>query len=227
MILLANGCSWTWGGSLEPYFTTEEERLSLCWPHHLGKLLNCEESHNLAAGGGSNDRILRTTYDWLSRTDMSKIKKTVAVIQWTEPMRFEFYVPQSNIRYENIEERWAKAKLDCIESPEDLSEEAKLKRTNQTLSTWTEIQGLYKMIFQLEALSSLFNRYNVKYFYWSWTNSYEAAPEYLRTKLIDHPWIDLDQSWKYDRVSSWDTHPSLQGNKDLGNIIYNIIKDKI
>jgi hypothetical protein len=63
--LFTNGCSWTWGGSLEEYWETEEDRLKLVWPHHLGNLLRADNVVNLSLSCGSNQRIVRTTLNWL------------------------------------------------------------------------------------------------------------------------------------------------------------------
>jgi hypothetical protein len=64
MILLTNGCSWTYGGSLGlDEIEKQEQRLQSTWPHHLGQLLNVSENVQLAVGCGSNQRIVRTTFD--------------------------------------------------------------------------------------------------------------------------------------------------------------------
>jgi hypothetical protein len=61
MILVTNGCSFTAGQSL---FWAENNYKQYAFGHTIKKQLNCNFV-NLAKSSGSNDRILRTTMDWL------------------------------------------------------------------------------------------------------------------------------------------------------------------
>jgi hypothetical protein len=69
MTILTNGCSFTQG-----YNLTDPQ---LSWPHQLGKILN-QDVINLAIGGGSNDRIYRTTIEFCN-TQMPEY----VVVGWT------------------------------------------------------------------------------------------------------------------------------------------------
>lgn len=69
MTVLANGCSFTEGYNLvDP---------QLAWPCQLGKILN-QDVINLAVGGGSNDRIYRTTVEYCNTQTPEYV-----VIGWT------------------------------------------------------------------------------------------------------------------------------------------------
>ena len=57
MILLTNGCSWTYGGGLDAHYPTREELDQVTWPKHLADLLGADEFYNLAAGCGSNQHV--------------------------------------------------------------------------------------------------------------------------------------------------------------------------
>ena len=186
MILFTNGCSWTYGGGLgldHPFHTNQ--RLDSVWPHHLGNLFGSEKTINLAMGMGSNSRILRTTFDWITKQTPEDLAKTVAVIQWSEYSRYEYYVPKnSNDRYENIEDRWARVKIGGLlskhESTADFSSDmdnSVLKRSNLRFETYTDIEGMYKHIAECDALSALFTRYNIKYYYWNFMNLVQTYPE--------------------------------------------------
>jgi hypothetical protein len=74
-MILANGCSYTQGYDFED--------LSLSWPYQLGKIIN-QPVTNLALGGGSNDRILRTTIEYFV-----KHRPSLVIIGWTEYSRNE------------------------------------------------------------------------------------------------------------------------------------------
>jgi len=78
--LLVNGCSWTYGGGLDrpsrknqfnfPYDPGTKEHMEhihgkIVWSAHVKKLMNFDRCVNLAEGCGSNQRICRTTFDWV------------------------------------------------------------------------------------------------------------------------------------------------------------------
>lgn len=93
--LLTNGCSWTYGGGLDHPGTTEHIKNlhdNVVWPAHLKKKMNFDQCINLSIGCGSNQRICRTTFDWLAKQDKETLKNTTVVIQWTQVIRFEYYV---------------------------------------------------------------------------------------------------------------------------------------
>lgn len=69
-MILANGCSFTEGYDLPDR--------SKCWANTLGNLLNSPVK-NLALGGASNERIVRTTQEFLINNDPELI-----VIGWTQ-----------------------------------------------------------------------------------------------------------------------------------------------
>lgn len=76
MSLVTNGCSFT-----EGYCLGDK---TMAWPSRLGKMLNMDV-HNLAVGGGSNDRIFRTSIQHLHLTEDIEF----LVIGWTGVARSE------------------------------------------------------------------------------------------------------------------------------------------
>ena len=87
--LFVNGCSWTYGGGLDrpnrqnqfnfPYEPGTKEHLEyihneIVWPAHVKKLMNFDRCVNLAEGCGSNQRICRTTFDWVNQQDEETLK---------------------------------------------------------------------------------------------------------------------------------------------------------
>ena len=107
MKLFANGCSFTWGGELfkrlhdDNWILLDEnntsdqniERLNVTWPRHLSDIMGYSEFHNWSMGCGSNQRIVRKTFDFflpkiLNGEDMSE---WTAAIQFSEPSRFETF----------------------------------------------------------------------------------------------------------------------------------------
>jgi len=103
MTILANGCSFTEGHNLaDP---------QLAWPYQLGKILN-QDVVNLAIGGGSNDRIYRTTVEFCNTQTPEYV-----VIGWTGLPRNELsHISGTYLRMAP----WCKLADDC-ELPDDLT----------------------------------------------------------------------------------------------------------
>lgn len=221
MILLTNGCSWTWGGGLGLDRSIHDElRYRLVWPHHLENLVGADKTYNLALGCGSNQRIVRTTFDWIMSQSKEDLEKTVAIIQWTELSRYEFYYPADfSNEYENHQDRWVRCKFDCILNQYDDNESSKKKYNDLRLSTYTEIEGMYRFIGDLLAVESLLKQHNIPYYFWTYdTRLLERFPkeayEFCRDKFNWVNTIDTGE-WEYERVSDDDLHPSLEGHKQI------------
>ena len=229
MILFTNGCSWTWGGGLEPHFNSDEERLQIVWPHHLGNLLNAEQVINMGEGCGSNQRIFRTTFDWLTKQSQETLDNTYAVIQWTDPSRYEYYKDFETYKdYDNDPKLWTRAKVGCLVNSE-FDYDGASKRNDSRLETWTSIEGIYSEIMYCESLASLFKKFNVRYGYWCYGNQVFNYPEeYKKFMLDNYTWLDGGHcNWDYERISVRDPHPSVVGHQLIAEIIYNKIKDNI
>lgn len=209
MILFTNGCSWTYGGGLGLDHKSEEQRLSSVWPYHLGKLLNSEKTVNLAFGGTGNSRILRTTFDWIQEQTIEDLANTTAIIQWSDPSRYEYYVPDGKLsNYEHDPNRWASSK--------------------SRLETYTDVEGMYKHIAECGALGFLFKTYNIRYYYWNYYTLVHTYPQKIKEYLLsNHKWLDDGLSnWNYERIGPHDAHPGLLGHKQLAQIIFKKMKEK-
>ncbi|MFJ6569429.1 DUF6071 family protein [Streptomyces sp. NPDC091292] len=97
MLVYANGCSMTYGAELvddidqDPALQRYREDHS--WPARLGDFLDADRVVNDAVISGSNDRIVRTTIDWLAEHgETAENGHLLVVIGWSGAMRREFYV---------------------------------------------------------------------------------------------------------------------------------------
>jgi len=237
MILFTNGCSWTWGGSLENHFIKDgildhTLRESVVWPYHLGKLLNVNQVVNLSQGCGSNMRSLRTTRDWLAKQREEDLKNTTVVIQFTEWSRFEIYRQlDTNNMFENIPDRWMKCKVDTaiytgsgVKAPDDENELIDL--VNRRIDMSSPIEWIYNVIGYLYSFKGLFESYGVKkYYFWQLGAAWHDWPKEFKIEMSkSFNILDLDNDWNYERVSASDNHPSTEGHKQLAKIIYEKIK---
>ena len=96
-MLYANGCSWTAGADLEDPSNT-------AWPILLSKKMEVDV-FNAGLGGGSNDRILRTTIqftkDWMETNNPTEL---FVGIMWTSMYRTEVpFEENKNLHYEAIQ----------------------------------------------------------------------------------------------------------------------------
>ena len=108
MKLFTNGCSFTWGAEIlqsqfgiMPFDNISEDSIKYetfrkehVWAYFLKeKFHDVEKYDNLARGGSSNKRIVRTTLDYfLNLIDKGiRVDDYVAVIQWTDMNRTEVY----------------------------------------------------------------------------------------------------------------------------------------
>jgi len=240
MILYTNGCSWTWGGALEPWFETRPQfhdndlRLSLVWPHHLGKLLEADKVVNLSEGCGSNQRILRTTLDWLLRTPKSDLEQTVAVIQFTELTRFELYeVFDESNPYKNIDTNWISCKVDHIQGRFPMGNARfhqnpkynRLKeRVNERIADTSELELMYVTLSYVHAIHDMFRMHGVKDVYiWHHGNHWgKFWPEQYKSYLYSNfKVLQQDTIWDYDRMYGIrHEHPSVEGHKELAKLLF-------
>jgi len=228
--LLTNGCSFTWGGSLldstgskfraskDSLAETQEEsteRLSLVWPHHLGKLLKADSVVNLSYGCGSNQRIFRSTVDWVNDQTPEVLKNTSVVIQLTEPSRFEFYYGNED-RYEN--DKWAACKTHCVVNHPDAGELTDY--ANNRISTYTEIEGFYSTLSYLLSFEKIFESVGIsKYYFWFMRGGDgDFISQWLENKNIqvNSNLLTIDE---FDTISHEDGHPNTEGHKQIAHMI--------
>jgi len=85
MKIFVNGDSHTIGSEL--YYPTQDT-----YSYRLAKLLGGEIVANPAIGGASNDRILRTTEDYLRECERDSSYPDLIIIGWSESCRTDWFV---------------------------------------------------------------------------------------------------------------------------------------
>ena len=238
--LLTNGCSFTWGGGLEFLFRDKNDQIdhnlrkSLCWPHHLCKLANIPNDINLSQGCGSNQRIFRTTSEWLLKQSPGTLSQTLAIIQLTDHSRYEVF--------DTIANCWINYKVGCAitDKPVDPSYYAELMKYNDNrLSYHTDIEGIHSVINYAFSISGLLNFYGVKHYFVNYEyvdpNSIDSSLYDLYNTSIN--WLHHNNAKRsnlgydagssdpvkgipYDRISKEDTHPDTTGHKQIAQHFY-------
>lgn len=240
MNLYTNGCSWTWGGALDKHFRNKftrvvnnDIRLKLVWPHYLGQILGAKKVTNLSMGCGSNQRIVRTTFDWLMKTPKKELENTVAVIQFAEFSRFDYYY-DSGGPYENKPQNWYNCKIDSALLDLDyfsdrlISEEIVRKNQHKLISP---IEEIYNTLTYINSLQQMMAQFGVKQVYFwhlghQWHRWPDPFKDYLfnNFKLLDDYLITSStfEIWSYQRsdLSNPHSHPSIEGHKQLAEHLH-------
>ncbi len=233
MKLFANGCSFTWGGGI-----LEEEhqlfgaldnqvdqqysnfRESAVWPFKLHTLLNTDTVVNLGMGCGSNSRIVRTTLDYFVslQDNGDDLSDYFAVIQWSEPSRYEIYDTNAA--------SWLLIKSDVIIPSVDNDRYIEL----QTRLIEDPINYHSDMFVHMTTLSSFFDKWKIRYMFTSLlpvqTNS-ECQYKYCVDTMnwfMNHPAYTIcsmlpDQGFKYSSG-----HPNLDGHSRIASAMYDYMK---
>ena len=226
--LFTNGCSWKWGGGLDSKYSDDTLRNQITWPAQLKSLMNFDTHVNLATGCGSNQRIVRTTLEWIWQQTPETLKNATAVIQWTEQSRYEYYYPKdTSNRFENYPDRWARVKIGVVISNPELLEKYNHDYTSlfqvsqRRYKTYTDIEGLYRYLTECEALASIFKSYNIKYYYWTYCGENFNIPDVYKQFLTRFNWLEPLKgvhNWNYDRIPN-DNHPSELGHLQIAQYI--------
>jgi Family of unknown function (DUF6071) len=100
MLLYVNGCSMTFGEELGP--RGDPICNTRAWPRYLGEMMNVPV-RNDARPAGSNDRIVRTTVNFIAHYLTEHPAEDLrVVIGWTKAMRREFHDVENDRWYDFI-----------------------------------------------------------------------------------------------------------------------------
>jgi hypothetical protein len=148
---------WKVENSPEPAYVNNEKRLRMLWPYKLSKLMDMSEHVNLSMGCGSNQRIIRTTLEWIMEQDRSRLDRTIAIIQLTESSRYEYY--QDDI------DKWTLNKVNHVLF---VGTDAEVEFANvlnqQRLSTFTSVEGIFKIVDTCLTLDNIFKSFGIEYY---------------------------------------------------------------
>ena len=203
-----------------PYEPGTKEHLEymhneIVWPAHVKKLMNFDKCVNLAEGCGSNQRICRTTFDWVNQQDEETLKNTTVIIQWSCEDRYEYYVPTkeeredfqkryqvSPLRREDIYkkqvindnnydvlhnlDRWAKVNPNCIISfTEDHNDPYVIKQAQSRYQTYTDQEAMYTWLFHMGFLYDFLTSKGIECYYWYFNQYVAAMPQEIQDYIHD------------------------------------------
>lgn len=245
MIYYANGCSYTWGGSLfelthkdkwMPELTesdpVSQERLQSVYPHHLGKLIGAEKTINESLGGGSNFRIVRKTLEYFNNLILNDqpIKNHFVTIQWTEPSRCEFY-------YKDIDS-WANLMAQVVvpEKRVKLPSYVTDSHKNHYGYNHSVLQDFHFFINHVYTLGNFFERYKIPYLFFKhsgWDSTFYKEniiqKESLDKLLSQFNWLhdDLNYDMQKSHIEKvTDSHPNRKGHIQWADVLFQEIQKK-
>lgn len=252
MIYYANGCSYTWGGTLykfegideltnkryhlpsEPTHRINLERLKVVYPHHLGRLIGAENTINESLGGGSNYRIVRKTLEYFNNLLLNDvdISNHFVTIQWTEPSRKEFF--------DEITESWVhllNKTLICENNP---------KNTNLFFDTHkfyykylqSDLLDFQNFIAHVYLLGNFFTMHKIPYLFFMHADFLHPYIQHNKIMSRDNfrklfekfNWINNDclNCFMYksgiEDLLPEGSHPSQKGHIQWANLVYQYLK---
>ena len=248
--LFTNGCSWTYGGGLDQPDTREHIthlQDNIVWPAHVQRLMNFDEKVSLAVGGGSNQRICRTTFDWVTKQTPETLKNTTAIIQWSCVDRYEYYVPKNNEKqtilpglvediHPNVTvnentfsihsngktlDRWARVNPSgVITYFEDENDREVNNVGRNRYRTYTGQEGIMTWLTQLGFLHDLLNHYEVEHYFWQFCEFIKGFDPYICSYMYKRfPFLEetRDHLWEYQRIRDIDPMKKPAGRNSAGD----------
>jgi hypothetical protein len=173
------------------------------WAGNLQQRLGAGRLTNLATGGGSNTRILRTTIDYAMNMSAEEKKTTLLVIGWTVSERDEIYV-------ENSWQRWnATQPFDVTVDRQQLDDTAKIKRLGRFQEDYiayvhSDYAALHRYFQQVYLLANLLDNLNINYFF------FNALPAWWQGGDLA---VDCDVANDFAKFLDWqESHSRFMGH---------------
>lgn len=223
MILYANGCSMMLGSELGEEDSHNrpldvEYRAKHCSVGVLADLLNADEVVNDSCGGGSNDRIVRTTIDWvLANKDRDDI---LVIIGWTEPSRRELYLQDIRLHHNwATEEEYPFTQTMYHDPDSDIGKSKLGKLTEHYLMNHRcEIVDIYQYLQQIILLREFLKSNNIPHLFFSGLSSIDI---YFNTAMYE---LDKDADYK-DKFGNTLWNGSGNYKEKLERLYENVVYD--
>jgi hypothetical protein len=220
---------------------------NIVWPAHVQRLMNFDEKVSLAVGGGSNQRICRTTFDWVTKQTPETLKNTTAIIQWTCVNRYEYYVRKNNEKdtilpglvediHPNVTvnentfsihsngktlDRWARVNPSgVITYFEDENDREVNNVGRNRYRTYTGQEGIMTWLTQLGFLHDLLNHYEVEHYFWQFCEFIKGFDPYICSYMYKRfPFLEetRDHLWEYQRIRDIDPMKKPAGRNSAGD----------
>lgn len=269
--LYVNGCSWTAGDEIncdplfEKYLVSNNLKYSkddkwtivdsndnfVCsvdklwgefnWPSKVGKNLNINNIINEAFGGGSNQRVMRMTIDFLLKYPKDELNNLLIIIGWTSSDRreiflkdyetFEFFNPTH--KFSNTltyPDRLTKDNIDEFDIFQEKYIDLLHNDYESTLNYFQEIYLLSNLLENLKVKYLFFNSFadvggaffnnkteNKFNYYYDW---YKNKNEILSQKTMLHFMYENNYP-----IAPY-KHPMIETHQNWGDYLVNVLKER-
>jgi hypothetical protein len=213
----------------------------LNWPCYLQEKLGIEQLTNLAAGGGSNARIVRTTIDYVMSLTPEQCQETMIVIGWTVSERDEICIGKDWQRW-NATQPFATTvdRLTC--GDESLIEKISRIHEDYILYLHSDYGSVKQYFQQVYLLSNLLENLGIKYFFFNalpaWWQAGNLAFnvdvfEEFEDQLVWHEnsrymLSNDDTMYKFINDNNWPVathmHPLTKGHLAWANYLYEVMQ---
>lgn len=231
-MFLFNGCSFTWGGDICKIVhdldgnlmdhknpnKLNQERIKLVYPYLVANHFNTPHI-NLAMGCGSNDRIVRTTLEFMFSNDNINF----AFIQFTEPSRYETYIEETD--------EWTLSKCDInimSHLVSDISRDKSEKHHQSMVENISNHQSSNKFFQQILLLHLTFKELNIPYLFTiSDPTNLKMLSDWQLNKIKDFSWY-MGHHYNFFTGIEMTTHPTIKGHSQIANnIITYLVENNI
>ena len=239
--LFVNGCSWTEGHMLHldpevnklvseqgytinDIFSVFKNDVEICYPFKeiynqynwagiVAQELDIPNIVNYAIGAASNDRILRTTVDYVKRLTEQEKQETFIIIGWTIPDRSELYLNDKQGKAEwcswNATQQFST--IDRIHNDEFTKRIDKFWKL-YVVDVFDHHPCVQKFFQQSYLLANLLEHHNIKYYFFNSFSPLFGVRDYA--PFLEH--------FKYDI----DTYTTQTTAMSLNTDFFNFIGDK-
>ena len=239
--LYVNGCSFSCAGGLDIIEVKElysekniiiDNHLDFSWPNLLSKKLNIELINDSVQGGSLN-RLIRTTYEHLIKTNFSN--NIFYLLELPPIWRDEIYSTKFK-RFVNITH--GNLKNPEFDRTEEVNGNTKSEfiKIHKNLLNWFDSFIDYdvenkKTLNNLVGLVSTFKQKNIQFLFLENDNFFRKEFEKLNIKFpyveMQHPFNKMFSTIK-NETGYFDGHMGVEGNKNASNMIYEfLIKNDI
>ena len=213
--LYTNGCSFVWGDEIQNP-NDSNWQFTHRWSKILSDKMGVEEI-NHAQNGSSNNRIYRTTKDWIFN-NKDKLKDTFIVLGWSQSVRTERYNDIANM-YESInfavQPEYMSASdnngMDASGDPAGNKDHGPFLGMSPSQNFWEQYVKYYfddnyfneETALRVFAMQQLLEKYNIKYyFYFSMENNvlHHIQGNYENLYNFDKIYHQCQEDWIMDEV---------------------------
>jgi len=243
-LLFANGCSHMAGDfhmDFMEIFDSWRDRRSPA--SKLGKLLNVSDVINYAMGGASNDRIYRTTIQFIN-DNFDNLHEYFFLIGWTSGDRSELtyignidndiYDYKSSTQLEQLNDWIIDQEVSIIQTTSiDYNDDAKANTTADYLNNfWKNFSALYgqtKKQNYIIGLESLLRSLNIKYYFYNAVGKVHENTKLINDRYFYKPFSFEDTEFEYLKMAGFKTNPNCNhfdhdATEHWAKIIFNEIK---